>query len=358
MDSCRHSVGWVACWAALQLALFSLVATPATLRADEPDTSISTKAPPERSWGALDHWCDHLVYSDWRIQTNVVTQRCRLLNNSDDRICAGDYETCRANFERAKATGKVPEMKPEVVVCLHGLARSRDSMKGLADVINETGDFSAITFGYPSMSATLDEHASALGKTIESLDGARRIHFVAHSMGNIVIRRMMAQQIERDGKIDPRFGRMVMLGPPNQGASLGKLFGGGKIVGLLLGPAAKQLGTEWAQTELQLVTPPIEFAIIAGGMSTGGYSPLLNGDDDFIVRVNETKLPGAADYRVLPVHHAGVRSAESVGDMTVCFLQNGYLETPDTKQSIAADGRLIKTAPAKDAIAPTSDIAQ
>lgn len=325
-----------------------LLLAPATLRSDDISFGKLDKALPERSWGALDHWCDEMVCSDWRVQSNVVTHRCRVLDGNDDRVCTGDYATCRAFLDRERAAGKIAKTKPDVVICLHGLARSRDSMKGLVDVINGTQDFSAISFGYASMSATLDEHASALAKTIEALDGAERIHFVAHSMGNIVIRRMMAKQIAAQGKVDPRFSRMVMLGPPNQGAALAQFLGGSKFIGLVLGPAAKQLGPEWVQTELQLVTPPIDFAIIAGGQSTGGYSPILTGDDDFIVRVAETKLPGAADYRVLPVHHAGVRSANKVGDMTLCFLRNGYLESPESKQSIAPDGRLIKSTVAKE----------
>jgi pimeloyl-ACP methyl ester carboxylesterase len=361
MRSNKHSIGLLTA-----IAFVSLSAIATTLRSDEPGEGKSAKSPPDRSWGALDHWCDQLVYSDWRIQTNVVTQRCRLLNDNGDRVCTGDYATCRAFFDRERSVGKIPAMKPDVVICLHGLARSRDSMQGLVERFNETGEFSAISFGYASMSANIDEHASALAKTIEALDGAERIHFVAHSMGNIVIRRMMAKQIDCHGKIDPRFGRMVMLGPPNQGSVLAKAFGSGKFLGLVLGPAAQQLGPQWEQTELQLVTPPIEFAIIAGGMSTGGYSPVLTGDDDFIVRVAETKLPGAADYRVLPVHHAGVRSAKHVGDMTLCFVKNGYLESPETQQSIAADGRLVKNTASKtsketaskDTIGPTADVAR
>lgn len=322
----------------ISLILVVLGVMPSAVRADEP------KPDPERpthSWGALDHWCDQFVCSDWRIQTNVVTRRCRLLNDRDARVAAGDFETCKAVFERERASGKVPPMKPDVVVCLHGLARSRDSMKGLVERLNQTSEFTAINFGYSSTAASLDEHASALECTLQSLEGARTIHFVAHSMGNIVVRRMMARQLDSDGKIDPRIGRMVMLGPPNQGAQLANITGDGTLLGLVLGPAAKQLGPQWVRTELKLTTPPIEFAIVAGGSSTGGFSPLLPGDDDFVVRVAETKLPGAADYRVLPVHHAGVRDPKYVGEMTVQFLKNGYLESPEKRQRIGQDGLIV-----------------
>ena len=54
------------------------------------------------------------------------------------------------------------------------------------------GNFHVINFGYPSTVGDIGEHAKSLTSVLRHLDGVEKIDFVAHSMGNIVIRMALA----------------------------------------------------------------------------------------------------------------------------------------------------------------------
>ena len=70
--------------------------------------------------------------------------------------------------------------------------------------------------------------------------------------------------------------------------------------------------------------PPCDFGIVAGGRGDDtGYSFLLAGDDDAVVRVEETRLEGADDFLLLPVRHAAMMKSETVQRATAEFLRSG-----------------------------------
>jgi hypothetical protein len=93
--------------------------------------------------------------------------------------------------------------------------------------------------------------------------------------------------------------------------------------------AAKDLVLHWPEISKSLAVPPCEFGIVAGGKGDDrGYSSLLAGDDDAVVRVAETKLDGACDFLLLPVSHASMMKNDDVQRATVSFLRTGRFEAP------------------------------
>jgi hypothetical protein len=88
--------------------------------------------------------------------------------------------------------------------------------------------------------------------------------------------------------------------------------------------AARDLLVEWQRVAPGLAVPECPFGIVAGGKGDdAGYSPLLVGDDDAVVRVEETRLPGAEGFLVLPVHHAAMMRDATVQRATGEFLATG-----------------------------------
>jgi len=266
-------------------------------------------------------WTDEAVRHDWRLQRRPGTDECRLLDPRERVVCTGDDAACRVALETRVASGQVPPVRGPAVILLHGLGEDRDSMRPLAEHLRTALDATVISFGYASVKADIDAHARALGAVVAGLPGNGRVHFVGHSLGNLVVRRWMAVAPATD--VD-RVGRMVMLGPPNQGADMARM--AGKIWGVAARAegAARDLVVDWEAVAPGLAVPPCEFGIVAGGRGDAvGFSPLLAGDDDAVVRVAETRLDGAADFLLVPVHHAAMMDHADVQRATAAFLQEG-----------------------------------
>jgi len=114
------------------------------------------------------------------------------------------------------------------------------------------------------------------------------------------------------------------------------LFKNNELFGLVTGPSGKQLARSWDQCQQTLVTPSFPFGVLAGGMGNGqGLNPLVTGDDDLIVSVDETRLPGAADFRLLHCRHNRLMDDPTARTCILSFLQHGYFTTESERQPIA-----------------------
>jgi len=201
-------------------------------------------------------------------------------------------------------------------------------MDGVCSALEKYG-YTTINVTYASTRLPIDEHAKALATIVRHLDKASEINFVAHSMGNLVVRHYLGD-LERQGAMDPRMKRFVMLGPPNHGAVLARRFKDNGLVKVVWGDSGDQLA-EWKKLEKRLATPPFQFGIIAGGR---GKNPLIPGDDDLFVSVEETKLAGAHDFHVANGFHSQLPKADSIREKIVSFVRHGYFISDAQRQPI------------------------
>ena len=205
------------------------------------------------------------------------------------------------------------------VVLLHGLARTSASMKPLENALSKEGYFVA-NIDYPSRSASISELA---GPAIE--DGltacpktADEVHFVTHSLGGILIRYYLeSSDIER-------LGRVVMIGPPNQGSEVVDTYRNVPGYRLLNGPAGLELGTDEQSTPARLGPVSFPLGVIAG---TKTFNPILSlslpNPDDGKVSVEKTKVEGMHDFIAVPHTHTFMMRAPLVLEQTVHFLKHG-----------------------------------
>jgi pimeloyl-ACP methyl ester carboxylesterase len=288
--------------------------------------------------GGMHFWSDELVYLDWRIQRNAVLGFCRLLDGEEHRHARGSFEQCREALDQIRRDQNLPPMTGKAVIVLHGLSGTRAGMAKLADYLRENGDYQVLALGYPSMLGEMREHAEALASVMRHLDDVEEIDFVAHSMGNIVLRHYLADELARTGgTLDPRIKRIVMLAPPNHGAEGLSDWADNDAARLIFGPAAQQLTTGWTDLEPKLATPPIEFGIIAGGFGDEGLNPKIPGDDDGVVALRSARLAGAADWLVVPRLHTNFGDEPKTQQCTLCFLEHGYFIDADRREPISAD---------------------
>lgn len=276
--------------------------------------------------GGKQFWADVLHFHQWRIQRHVYTGHCRLIDARNVRRAWGSFDHCRALLDEIVRRDRLPRMCGPGVVVLHGLVRTRSAMRSLCRYLRDVGGYQVFNVSYPSTRAEVGWHAQNLASILANLQEVAPIHFVAHSLGNLVIRHCLRDAAHATDmpSVTDRLGRMVMLGPPNQGALLARRLIKLPILSMIFGPAGRQLAREWNDLAPRLAVPPCEFGILAGGRGhQAGWNPLLRGDDDLVVSVDETRLEGARDFVVLPVAHTFMMKNPGVQEATLRFLRTG-----------------------------------
>ena len=273
---------------------------------------------PAATLGGKQFWADLYLYAGWRIQENVFTGHARLLDPADVRRCWGSYAQCRAVFEEIRRTRAIAPRSRHLVLLIHGLGRSKDSFGALEAALRVAG-YEAAALNYPSTRRGLAAHAAQIEGLLDGLEDVDRISFVTHSLGGLVLRALLAREGAWRDRIPAQ--RAILIAPPNQGALVADRLRDFPLYGWIFGAGGQGATTEAAT---RLPPPPIPFAVIAGGRGDGeGYSPWLEGDDDGLVRVAETRLEEAADFLLVEALHTVVMNDPRSIKAVLSFLETG-----------------------------------
>ncbi len=246
-------------------------------------------------------WADVRWRNGWRIQQRWNGERCRLVDASGRTAARGTLERCEEALRQAQP-GAVPA--EHLVVLLHGLGRTRRALQRLDVALGDTG-LTTARLDYPSTRRSIEEHANTLAGLLDHVPTPKKLSFVSHSLGNLLVRRLLVY----DRPWRAAFERIVMIAPPNQGASLAAALDKGGVLRAVLGPSFGQIADGFAVT---LPVPRVPFVIFAGD------APGVPGDG--LLTVEETRLPGASSHEVVPAIHTLVMNHPDVIDGTVSFL--------------------------------------
>ncbi len=219
--------------------------------------------------------------------------------------------------------------KNECVILLHGLARSSRSFSVMETALNEAG-YHVVNVNYPSRKQTIERLAeNYVTKAIEEcrLVQPKRIHFVTHSMGGILVRYYLANH-----SLD-NLGHVVMLSPPNQGSEVVDKLAGFPGFYAFNGPAGQQLGTSAKSLPNKLGPVDYSVGVITGNRSINlMLSRFIPGDDDGKVSVERAKVAGMSDYLIVPHTHPMIMSSKDVIFQTINYLRNGKFFRKSTIQ--------------------------
>ncbi len=236
----------------------------------------------------------------------------------------GDFPDILAGASRPPSPSPAQyDASPAAVVLVHGLWMTGLEMALLRRRLRRCG-FLPCQFSYPTVRAPVVENAARLHGFLRRVS-APVVHFVGHSLGGLVIRRLFHDHPPR------RPGRIVTLGTPHRGSAVarrlarhgwGRRLLGGSFKGGLSGELPPWTGTR-------------ELGVIAGDRSLGvgllfsRLVPALARPNDGTVAVEETRMAGAADHVVLHASHMGLLVSAAAARQTCAFLRTGrFLPSP------------------------------
>ena len=204
------------------------------------------------------------------------------------------------------------------VILLHGLARSDRSMKKLEMALLEKG-YSVHNVSYASTRKTIEQLAEeAIGPALKLCPADRKLHFVTHSLGGILVRQYLLRH-----EID-NLGRVVMLGPPNKGSEVVDKLRNFPGFHFINGDAGLELGTGEGSVPNQLGAANFDLGIIAGTRSINLIlSRMIAGVDDGKVSVESTKLEGMHDHLEMEVTHPFMMRNSKVIEQVIHYLETG-----------------------------------
>lgn len=202
---------------------------------------------------------------------------------------------------------------PSALVLVHGLWYRALGLRPLAKQLQRRG-YPAYLFDYPSVHGRLHAHVDALRHFILS-HASTPLHLVGHSLGGLVILRLLNEYAELPVQ------RVVLLGSPVRGSRVARRLQRQRWGRWLVGGSAELLSAG--------VRAPSQYVIgtIAGDRNIGLGRVFDHFDSgDGTVALNETELSGAADRVILPVSHTGMVFSKAVVQQIDHFLRWGRFE--------------------------------
>ncbi len=194
----------------------------------------------------------------------------------------------------------------DYVILVHGLGRTAKSMQGLAGSLSDIG-YESLNINYPSRSDTIEnlsqEYILAAVKQFCG-DTRRKIHFVTHSMGGMMVRYFLSQNQL------PNLGRVVMLAPPNQGSKYADRWSKLPLSSLIFGQALAQMTSDTNSMPNTLPEPDYEVGVIAG-------------QKDGKVTIEQTKLSKMSDFLIVSEKHTFIMNSNKVIEATDNFFKEG-----------------------------------
>lgn len=206
----------------------------------------------------------------------------------------------------------------DCVILLHGLARTENSMDKIEKALNLQG-YSTVNVRYPSRRLTIKEISDEyIPKALQKCGTHRKVNFVTHSMGGIIIRQYL-----NDSRIE-KLNHVVMLGPPNKGSEVVDKLNEVPGFKTINGPAGLQLGTGELSVPNKLGEVDFSLGVIAGTKSVNVIlSLMLPKPNDGKVSVESTKIEGMTDHIQMPVSHTFMMKDKEVIQQIIYFLENG-----------------------------------
>lgn len=201
----------------------------------------------------------------------------------------------------------------KAVVLIHGIWMNGLELLYLRFNLWQKG-YRVYPFRYPSLFKTPEQNAKKLYKFVSKIDEPV-IHFVAHSLGGIVVSHLFNDSdLEKPGKV-------VLLGVPINGSAVASHINKKAILKILLGKSIVNGllgdGPRWHSTR--------KTCVIAGTKRLGVGILLaknaMQQQNDGTVNLSETKIQTADETHVVPSSHFSMLWSSDVAKKINAFLE-------------------------------------
>ena len=178
--------------------------------------------------------------------------------------------------------------------------------------------FSTLNIPYPSGRLPIEVLADRIRRQVAESAGDTPIHFITHSLGGILVRKLL-----EDG-VPWKFGRIVMLAPPNQGSEIVDWTRQRPLLNRVLGPAGRALATDGLPATLSPFPEGTQAAVIMGDRPTiPFFQRLFCGENDGIVSTEKGRIDGLQGFSVVSADHTFIQMHPEAIRLSVGFLKFG-----------------------------------
>ncbi|MEN0111465.1 MAG: hypothetical protein AAF805_12150 [Planctomycetota bacterium] len=204
----------------------------------------------------------------------------------------------------------------ELVVMTHGIASTRFLLLPLSARLRKAG-FATRLYGYPSLWWSNRSFGRRFAGFLRRMAPRyERVHLVVHSMGGIVARCAMQEQLPDN------FGRVVQIAPPNRGSHMATRLAvdtGNHAWDYLVAKPHRLI----APTLVELTDLPDSFVNRLGPAPAGVDVGVLAASHDNVLHPEQTHLDGQRDHRTVRGWHTGVLWTQETAHLTERFLRTG-----------------------------------
>ena len=188
------------------------------------------------------------------------------------------------------------------ILLVHGLFRTQRAMKPLHRPLEEAG-YEVLDYRYYTTQLDVESHVQDLRKTLLEMQAenqGRPLMVVGHSLGAVISVLATTPRIEG-------IQRVVQIAPPNFGSPVADLFD--SLLGRFVVPL-KELSTEAGGPLPEGIIPATPTGVIAA-------------ENDPMVPISCTRLPGAVDHIQVPGAHTFVFWKSKTQEELIHFLEHG-----------------------------------
>jgi pimeloyl-ACP methyl ester carboxylesterase len=221
------------------------------------------------------------------------------------------------------------EAQGDIVVCVHGFLATSRSMKTVKKAL-ECCDFEVWPWDYPTRQKFIEEHASVLASYLQLIAQHcpnRPIHFVAYSIGALVLRAALNMP---NCPAEAKIGRAVLLAPPNQGSRLARRFRNVPPIAFVMGNHSGWQLMHYRPCCIAArfgeFPPSMSVLVIAG---VGGNKIWHNGPNDGFITLEETRLNTPFYSLCFSITHGDLLTNPAV----LCGMRNFLLTSPKNESA-------------------------